>query len=159
MSHNAHPSQEYLKSAVLTAPPEQLQLMLYDGAIKFATRGLEAIRAGDREAAFVALERAQRIVLELSSGLRPEVNPELAGRMAALYGFIHRQLVNANLHQDQQAIEDALHILRHQRETWVMLIDKLRGEAQPPSPPLEPRLEPQAQPYENEPATALNTEG
>lgn len=33
----------YLRDAVLTAPPEQLQLMLYDGAIRFATQAREAV--------------------------------------------------------------------------------------------------------------------
>ena len=74
MSYAANQSQEYLRNAVLTAAPEQLQLMLYDGAIRFAARGLEAIRAKDREAAFVALERAQLIVLEMGNGIRREIN-------------------------------------------------------------------------------------
>lgn len=129
MSYTANPSQEYLRNAVMTAPPEQLQLMLYDGVIRFATRGLDALRRSDREAAFNALDRAQQIVLELGSGLRREVNPQLADQMAALYNFVYQRLVDANLHQDEKAIDDALRILRHQRETWVMLMEKLREEA------------------------------
>ena len=133
-------SHEYLKAAVLTATPEQLQLMLYDGAIRFATRGREALRAGDREGMFLALERAQLIVLELSNGIRREVQPELADRMSALYHFIYRRLVEANLHQDERAIDDALRTLRFERETWLLLIEKLQRAAQgglpeTPSPP------------------------
>lgn len=133
MSPNASPSQEYLKNAVMTATPERLQLMLYDGAIRFTTKGLGAMQAKDREGAFNALERAQRIVLELGNGLRREVNPELADQMAALYTFIYRRLVDANVHQDEQAVDDALRILRHQRETWVLLMKKLQGAAAEPS--------------------------
>ena len=135
MSYAANPSQEYLKNAVMTANPEQLHLMLYDGAIRFATRGREALQAGNREEAFNALDRAQRIVLELSDGLRPEANPKLAERMAALYSFIYRRLIDANLHQDEKASDDALRILRHQRETWVMLIEKLAQDAPPTTGP------------------------
>jgi len=128
MSYSANPSREYLKNAVMTAPPEQLQLMLYDGAIRFATRGLDAIRAKDREGAFNGLERAQRIVLELGNGLRREVSPQLADQMASLYSFVYRRLVEANLHQDEQAVEDALGLLRHQRETWILMLEKLQQE-------------------------------
>lgn len=128
MSQTSNPSQEYLKNAVLTASPEQLQLMLYDGAIRYATRGLEAMHARDREAQFNALDRAQQIVLEMSNGLRSEVNPELAEQMGALYAFVYRRLVDGNINQDEQAIQDALRILRHQRETWVLLMDKIRKE-------------------------------
>ncbi len=128
MSQPANPSQEYLRNAVLTATPEQLHLMLYDGAIRFALKGQEAIRAKDREGAFSALERAQRIVLELAAGLRREINPELVDRMGALYSFIYRRLVDANVNQDEQALEEALRILRYQRETWVLLMEKLKKE-------------------------------
>jgi flagellar protein FliS len=143
MNHPAGPSQEYLRNTVMTASPEQLQLMLYDGAIRFATRGGDEIAAGNREGAFIALDRAQRIMLELSNGLRREANPQLADQMAALYGFVYRRLVEASLHQDSAAVQDALRILRLQRETWVLLMDKLREEqarsAAPSSPPAAAR--------------------
>jgi len=136
MSSPATPSSEYVRNAVLTATPEQLQLMLYDGAIKHAARARDAVGAKDREGAFNAMERAQRIVLELSNGLRREVNPALADQMAALYSFIYRRLIDANIHQDVEALDDALRILRQQRETWVLLMEKLRQEThgQGPAP-------------------------
>lgn len=151
MSQPGNQSQEYLKNAVMTATPEQLQLMLYDGAIRFALRGGEGIRAGDREASFNALDRAQRIVLELNSGIRADVNPELAEQMAALYSFVYRRLVDANLNQDIQAIDEAVRILRHQRETWVMLMEKIRdGEGAPATPP--PAAAPQPAPAPSSPS-------
>ena len=103
--------------------------MLYDGAIRYAERGLEALRAGDLEGTFNALERAQMIVLELGNGLRREVSPELADRMAALYNFIYRRLVDANIQRDAQAVDEVLGLLRYQRETWSLLIEKLQKEA------------------------------
>ncbi len=118
-------SSEYLKSAVLTATPEQLQLMLYDGAIRFLLKGQDAIKAGDREASFHALDRAQSIVLELNNGIRREANPELADQFMALHLFIYRRLVAANLDRDQTALEEALRILRYQRETWLLLMQKV----------------------------------
>ena len=140
MSLTPDASREYLKNSVMTASAEQLHLMLLDGAIRFALRGREAIEAGNIEAMFNALDRAQRIVLELSNGLRRDVNPELVDRMAALYAFIFRRLVDANMQRDTQGVDDAVRILRHQRETWAMLIEKLKkelpsqtGHAKPPA--------------------------
>jgi flagellar protein FliS len=136
MSYGPNASQEYLKNAVLTATPEQLQLMLYDGAIRFATRGGEAIRAKDREGAFHALERAQRIVLEMGNGINREVNPQLADQMSAIYDFIYRRLIDANVDQDLAALDEALELLRYQRETWTMLMQKLaEGEVPVIAPP------------------------
>jgi len=118
----------------MTASPEQLQLMLLDGAVRYAQRGREALQKGDIEEAFNALERAQRIVLELNSGLRREVNPELVDQMAALYDFVYRRLIDANIHREIEAADDALRILRHQRETWSLLIERLARAATPQSP-------------------------
>lgn len=136
MNLTANASQEYLKNAVMTAGPEQLHLMLLDGAIRFASRGVDAVTGGDIEGSFVALERAQRIVLELSNGLRREPNPALVDQMSALYNFIYRRLVDANMNRDATAAEESLRILRHQRETWVMLIGKISADSEPtPAPP------------------------
>jgi flagellar protein FliS len=138
MNHATVPSQEYLRNAVLTATPEQLHLMLYDGAIRFAERGREAMRAKDREACLNALERAQLIVVELSNGVRREVNPELVDRMLALYNFTWRRLVDANIHQDEQALDEALRILHHQREAWLLLMEKLKKELGQQQPSKQP---------------------
>lgn len=158
MSYSPSASQEYLKNAVLTAPPEQLQLMLYDGAIRFANQGLDALRAKNYDAMFNALDRAQRIVLELSNGLRPDVNPELAQQVAALYSFIYHRLVDATVHQDEQAIQDALRILGHQRETWLLVLDKLAQEQKSQRPTPTPAPSAQATPG-NDPPPTLDAEG
>ncbi len=131
----AVPSQEYLKTKVMTASPEMLTLMLWDGGIRFAEQAKEAIRRKDIEGSFKALVRSQKIITELSTALKREINPDLCGKLTALYNFIYRRLVEANITKDEKLVDDALEIMRHQRETWVMLMDKLAkekaGEAQP----------------------------
>jgi flagellar secretion chaperone FliS len=124
----ALPSQEYLKTKVLTASPEMLTLMLWDGAIRFAEQGKDAILRKDIEASYKTLLRAQRIVMELNSSLKHEVDPDLCGKLSALYNFIYRRLVEANTSKDGKLVDDALEIMRHQRQTWVLLMDKLAKE-------------------------------
>ncbi len=115
----------YLRDAVLTASSEQLQLMLYDGAIRFASQGREAIVAKDYEKSYQKFTRAQQIVLEMHKGLNFEVNAELCGRMAAVYMFIYNKLVDACVQRETQHVDDALSILRIERETWQLLVDKV----------------------------------
>jgi flagellar protein FliS len=124
----AAPSQEYLKTKVMTASPEMLTLMLWDGAIRFAEQGKDAILKKEIEASYNALMRSQKIIMELSNGLRHNVDPDLCGKLAALYNFIYMRLVDANLKKNPALVDDALEIMRHQRETWVMLMDKLTQE-------------------------------
>lgn len=121
-------SNEYLKNAVMSASQEQLTLMLYDGAIRFATQGRDALAQGRFEESCEKLIRAQKIVLELRNGLRFEINPALCEQMAGLYGFIYNRLVDANVKRSLTLIDEALKILRHQRDTWQMLMDKVRSE-------------------------------
>lgn len=128
-------SNEYLRNQVMTASQEQLQLMLYDGAIRYARLGKQAILDKDIEASFNHLTRAQRIVLEMLNGLRPEINPELCNRMAGLYNFIYRRLVDGSVNRDTKVIDEALDILEYQRETWAMLLKKLNeGNAEKQAP-------------------------
>lgn len=121
-----NPTNEYLRNTVLTASPEQLQLMLYDGAIRFASQAREAIEKSDYNSSCELLLRAQKIVVELDNGLRHEINPGLCQQLASLYQFTYRRLVDANVHRDPKAIDEALRILQHQRETWVLLLQRLR---------------------------------
>lgn len=130
MAHTA--SDEYLRNAVLTATPEQLHLMLYDGAIRFARQGGEALRRQDFETSCEKLLRAQKIVTEMKAGLRPEVQPELCEQMSGLYNFVYWKLVDANLRHDLSALDEALQILEHQRETWRLLVEKARGAGAAP---------------------------
>ncbi len=115
----------YLRDAVLTATPEQLQLMLYDGAIRFATQGRDAIQLKEFEASFEKLTRAQSIILEMQSGLNYDVNRALCERMASIYNFVYRKLVDANVNRDVSHIDDALKVLRVERDTWQILVDKV----------------------------------
>jgi flagellar secretion chaperone FliS len=119
---------EYLRTKVLTASPEELHLMLYDGAIRFAEEGKTGLLEGDFEKAHNAIVRAQNIILEMSSGLDHSVDPDLCAKMSSLYNFIYRRFIEANLKREGSYIEDALKILNYQRETWVLLIQKLAEE-------------------------------
>ena len=135
---NQDASSEYLRNAVMTATPEQLQLMLYDGAIRFTRQAREAMERKDLETSCEKLLRVQRIMIELQSGLRSEINPELCSQMSALYSFVYDRLVEANMKRDLACIEEGLRILEHMRETWRLLLEKLCGAPASPSPTSHP---------------------
>jgi flagellar protein FliS len=128
MSNNA--ADNYLRTKVLTATPEQLQMMLYDGAIRFTEQAKAALEEKNFEKSFDLLTRAQKIVLELQCGLKHKVAPDLCDKLAALYNFVHRRLVEANVKHETPLLDEALQILRYQRETWALLLQKLaQGKA------------------------------
>ena len=121
-------SDAYLRTQILTAPPEKLQLMLYEGAIRFATQARARLEEKNYEASYELLIRAQRVVMELMCGLRPELNAELCSKLAAIYTFVYRKLVEANVAHNTRDIDDAVEVLEVQRGIWLELLDKLAGE-------------------------------
>lgn len=115
----------YLRDAILTATPEQLQLMLYDGCIRFALQARDAIEKKKFETSYEKLKRAQNIILEMLGGLNHEANPDLCRRVASIYNFLYRKLVDASVQRDVSAVDDAVRVLRLERETWQLLVDKV----------------------------------
>lgn len=118
----------YLRTKIMTASPQELRLMLYEGSVRFCRAGLAALEKNDHEAAFDALMRAQKIVLELSTSLKHEVAPDLCNKLAALYNYIYKQLVEATLHRDPQLVQEALGLLEYETQTWKMLMAKLADQ-------------------------------
>ncbi|MFQ5589642.1 MAG: flagellar export chaperone FliS [Phycisphaerae bacterium] len=115
----------YLRDAVLTATPEQLQLMLYDGAIRYGRQARDALLAKDYETSYDRLTRAQNIIAEMQVGLNHEANPALCAQVASVYGFLFRKFLDANVKHDVQAVDDALKVLCIERETWRIVVDKV----------------------------------
>ena len=124
----SHSSQQYLRTRVMTATPEQLQLMLYDGAVRFTEGARSALERRDLEAVHANVTRAQAIVTELLSGLRPRHGAQLCGRMAGMYRHVYRKLIEVGFDHRVEAADDALRVLRRQRDTWVMLLEQMGHE-------------------------------
>ncbi len=118
----------YLRTQVLTATPEQLRLMLLDGAVKGVSLGREALAARDHEGVFRNISQARDIVLELMTTIRADVAPDLTEKVRALYAFIYRELCEVSVHRDVSRVDRVLDLLRYERETWVLLMDRLAQE-------------------------------
>ncbi|MEM1329272.1 MAG: flagellar export chaperone FliS [Planctomycetota bacterium] len=118
----------YLRTKVLSARPEELRMMLLEGALKFARQGLDGLESKDFEQSFSGISQCRSIVVELMSNLRDDVAPEVCDRVRAVYTFLFNQLTEASLEKDAQKLEQAIELLEFERETWQMLIDDLAKE-------------------------------
>jgi flagellar protein FliS len=122
---NPTPAQNYLRTRVMTATPEQLQMMLYDGAIRFAEQAKLAMEAHDFERSYNMISRVQKILTEMSCGLKRDVLPDLCTKLSSLYNYVYRRLIDANVRHETEALEEAITLLKYQRDTWAMLLDQL----------------------------------
>jgi flagellar secretion chaperone FliS len=123
------PQNEYLRAKIMTASPQQLQTMLYDGAIRFCEQARAAMETHDVAATHDRLLRAQKIVLELSTSMKIELAPEMCRKLVSLYNYVYRLLITANLNKDLAKLDEAINLLRYQRETWLMALESLRRPA------------------------------
>lgn len=114
----------YKQNTVLTATPEELILMLYEGAIKFMKIAKYSIENRDMERAHSSLIRAQDIILELNYSL--DMNYEISKDFRSLYNFIHEKLVDANINKDIKSIDDALEITNEMKDTWKEVMKQIK---------------------------------
>jgi len=117
MSAYAPAPHAYRESAVLTATPEQLVVMLYDGANRFLTQSAIAMRDGRAGLAGEKLRRAEAIIDELLATLDMSVG-EIADRLQALYLFFKEHLMSARLKQDAGKVDEVAHFMRELRSSW-----------------------------------------
>jgi flagellar protein FliS len=115
----------YLHTEVMTATPQKLQLMLIEAAIRFARQTLLHWDNNQEEQAGETLIRCQEIVAEILGGLRPDRDPNLVRRVAAVYTYIQRQLTTAHLQRSAPAVHDVLRVLEIERDTWKEVCQQL----------------------------------
>jgi flagellar protein FliS len=107
----------YTEASVATASPARLLVMLYERLVLDVQRGLEAQQRGDFQETHRQLTHAQDIVMELQASLKAD---QFKGGydLSALYGFLHRQLVMANIHKDATITDECLAMVTDLCETW-----------------------------------------
>lgn len=118
----------YLRSKVFSASPEELRLMLLDGAIRFARQGGEGLATKNFELAFNGLSSCKNILLELVTSMKVEIAPELCAKMRALYMFMYSRLIDANLEKSPAIVDEVIKLLEYERETWVLVMQRLVEE-------------------------------
>ncbi len=121
----------YLRTKVMTASPAELRLLLFDGAIKFGDQARDALERADYEELFDAITKCQNIVMELINALRHDVSPELCEKLSALYTFVYGRLVRGSTERNIELLDEGLELLRYERETWTMLMEKLGDDDVP----------------------------
>jgi flagellar protein FliS len=116
---------DYLYTEVMTATPQRLQLMLVEAALRSADQARQHWAEGRDDSACLALIRSQNILTELLATLNPHADDPLQQRVIAIYMFIYRSLIAANLEHSEDHLESALRVLETERETWQLVCSQL----------------------------------
>ena len=124
-----NPWKSYHQTATTTAPPGQIILMLYDGALRFLERALEGFRCADPTELTLTvhnnLQRARDIIRELNCCLNLESGGDLAETLRRLYDYFEHRIHTSNIRKKREGIEEVIGHLSVLRDAWAAM---LRGE-------------------------------
>ena len=124
-------------AAVSTANPHQLIVLLFEGARQAVVVARASIESGDVTKKGNSITKAIDIIL---NGLRASLNLEEGGNLAqnlyALYDYMARRLLHANLHNDKAALDEVLNLLTEIHGAWVQIgnVNTPGASAENPAP-------------------------
>lgn len=107
---------KYQNNSILTASPQELTLMLYNGAIKFCNQAIVSLDNNEIEKAHNYINRVEDIIEEFVITL-DEKYP-VAESFKKMYDYINDRLIEANITKDKEVLEEVLGFLRELRDTW-----------------------------------------
>ncbi|MDU4961064.1 MAG: flagellar export chaperone FliS [Sporomusaceae bacterium] len=116
----------YKRQQIMTASPQELTLMLYNGAIRFVSESLLAIERRDLEKAHIANMRAQNIVREFI--VTTDRKQEIAKSWLQIDEYILHCLVQGNIKKDPARLQEAKRLLTEFRDAWLQAMRQLRPE-------------------------------
>ena len=116
-------SENYLRNQIESASKEQLLIMFYDGAIRFVTRAENAIKEYNIEQRNYCINKASAVIAELSATLDHEIGGQIASDLEALYDFMNRELIKANIENSLDSLKTVKTLLTDLSETWKQAIE------------------------------------
>ena len=111
-----------VETSVNAASAHKLIELLFNGFMDAIVQARGAMRAGQIEPKGKAIGRAARIVEEgLKAGLNLEGGGRLAADLDSLYAYVGLRLLQANLRNDEEALDECARLLGPLRDAWVAI--------------------------------------
>jgi flagellar secretion chaperone FliS len=124
----------YRQVATQTAPPGQLVLMLFDGALHSLERALTGFDYSDprekNQTIHNNLQRAVAIIRALNNCLNLEAGGKLATTLRNLYHYFDRRIVESNLKKRRDGLDEVIGCLRELRDAWAAMLASQGQESQ-----------------------------
>lgn len=116
--------QVFAATGVLGATSHGLIGMLFDGLVGALAEARGAMRSRNIPAKGRAIGRAVRILDEgLAAALNLSEGGKLAADLGALYAYIGLRLTQANLHNDEAALDECGQLIETLRGAWAQIAD------------------------------------
>lgn len=120
---NTYNMNQYYQTQVTTASPEQILLMLYDGAIRFTRQAITGVEEDKPEMRRYGISKSMAIIAEFAKTLDHKMGKHFAEDLDALYSFMMRELTAANSENDAEKLKVVEKLLVDLRGTWAEAIE------------------------------------
>jgi flagellar protein FliS len=114
---------QYKQNHIYTATPEQILIMLYDGAIRFTRQAMIAEEQGQQVHKLERISKTMAIIVEFSNTLNHDIGGKIAADLDGLYQFMIRELNAARKDTTGKNLKTVEGLLVDLRETWGQAID------------------------------------
>ncbi|TCO76450.1 flagellar export chaperone FliS [Marinisporobacter balticus] len=111
-----NPYEKYQNNAIMAARPEELTLMLYNGAIKFINQAKLFMDEKNIQKSHNVLMRAQEIIAELNATLNMKY--DISKNLRSMYEYILNRLMEANMKKDTTILDEVLEYVTELRDAW-----------------------------------------
>jgi flagellar protein FliS len=116
----------YRQIATQTAPPGQLVLMLFDGALLSLERALTGFDYLDprekNQTIHNNLQRAADIIRQLNNALNLEAGGKLAQTLRNLYHYFDQRIVESNFRKQREGVDEVISHLKELRNAWATML-------------------------------------
>lgn len=118
-----------LESNVRGADPHYLIVLLFDGADVALNQALIQLSEGNLHAKSISLVKAISIIQDgLDASLNLEAGGDLGHNLHALYDYMVRRLIHANVHKDEGAIREVQGLLSEIGSAWREMGQQLKPQ-------------------------------
>ncbi|NWG13337.1 MAG: flagellar export chaperone FliS [Acidobacteria bacterium] len=123
-------ARRYREMEISTATPQQLVVILYDGAIRSLQEAREYLDMGRIEARNRAVNRAMAIISELQASLNFEAGGKLAESLESLYVYMNRRIFAASFGQTGEPLSEVIALLGTLRSAWAEIAQQTQAPAE-----------------------------
>ena len=109
------------EAVVTDADPHRLIQLLLDGALARISAAKGHIQRGEVGPKGECISKAIAIVDGLRASLDYDKGAEIAGNLGALYGYMERVLLEANLRNDLAKLDEVAGLLGEIRDAWAAI--------------------------------------
>ncbi|MCC8402234.1 flagellar export chaperone FliS [Paraburkholderia sp. MMS20-SJTN17] len=122
-----------IETSVMGASPHRLTVLLYQGARQAIAQSRMHLQQGNVAERGMSIGKAIRIIESgLQQSLNLEAGGEVASRLNALYSYMTRRLLEANINESEAMLVEVDGLLATLEEAWIGIAPEIaRMAAQP----------------------------